>query len=179
MQARQHRSGPNVALWPLVRRVGWLLLALALLPADMRPAQASEPNVILEVQVAEGRVVGLSLDDLRALPLTEFETSTVWTLGVDTYSGVLLRDLLQHLGHVPDHGPVTVRALDGYSAVIEPALITEQAPLVSFLRNGAPMPVRDRGPIWLIFPYDQDTNYRTESIYAKSVWQVRAIEIKP
>ena len=155
-----------------------MALILGLWQLGIGTAKASEPDVILEVQLGPGAIIGFTLEGLRALPLTEFETSTVWTQGVDSYAGVLLLDLLHHIGHTPVRGAVNVRALDGYSAGIDATLITDQAPLLSFLRNGSPMSVRDQGPVWLIFPYDHNPAFRTESIYAKSVWQVRSIEVE-
>jgi len=155
-----------------------LALFLALWQLVIASAKASEPDIILEVQLGEEAIIGFTLEDLRALPLTEFETSTVWTQGIDSYAGVLLLDLLHHIGHTPVRGAINVHALDGYSAGIDADLITEQAPLLSFLRNASPMSVRDQGPIWLIFPYDHNSAFRTESIYAKSVWQVRSLEVQ-
>lgn len=155
-----------------------LALILGLWQFGIAGAKASEPDIILEVQLGEETIIGFTLEDLRALPLTEFETSTVWTQGVDSYAGVLLIDLLRRIGHTTVRGAVNVRALDGYSAQIDANLITEEAPLLSFLRNGNPMSVRDQGPVWLIFPYDHNPAFRTESVYAKSVWQVRSIEVQ-
>lgn len=113
------------------------------------------------------------------LPRTQFETTTVWTDASDLYEGVLLRDLLTHLDVdlSASGGRVIVEALDGYSAEIEFGQISDEAPLLAFLRNGKPMPRRAQGPYWLIFPYDHDPQYRTESIYAQSVWQVTRLTI--
>ena len=121
----------------------------------------------------------LSHADLAALPLTEFVTSTVWTEGVDRYTGVLLRDLLHHHGIEAESGAgrVYLAAIDGYSAVIEFDDITERAPMLAFLRNGDIMPLRRQGPFWLIFPYDDDAAFRTETIYALSVWQVDTVRV--
>ncbi len=162
----------------LAVRFQMLALILGLCQLGSAGARATQPDTILEVQLGEGKIIGFTLDDLLALPVTEFETSTVWTQGIDHYAGVLLLDLLHHIGHEPVRGAVNVRALDGYSARIDASLVTEEAPLLSFLRNGRPMSVRDQGPVWLIFPYDHDPAFRTESIYAKSVWQVRFLEVR-
>lgn len=127
-----------------------------------------------------GERVSVDLTAEPALfPRTRFETSTVWTETSDLYEGVLLKDLLAYLGanlSAPS-GRVVVEALDGYSAEIEFGLITEEAPLLAFLRNGHLMPRRAQGPYWLIFPYDHDARYRTESVYAQSVWQVTRLTI--
>lgn len=127
-----------------------------------------------------GAELHLQLSDLAALPRTEFVTSTVWTEQEDLYTGVLLLDLLRHHGIDPAYGTgqVIVGALDGYSATIEFEMITPEAPMLAYHRNGAPMSPRAQGPFWMIFPYDLDAQYRTETIYAKSVWQVDSLRIE-
>ena len=39
------------------------------------------------------------------------------------------------------------------------------------------MTLRDKGPLWLVYPYDADTAYQSEVIYARSVWQLDRIEV--
>ncbi len=123
----------------------------------------------------------VTLTELSELPQHSYHTSTVWTEGVHAFSGVLLRDLLDHLGVPlgPDGGHVVLDALDGYTARIEADLITDSAPLLSFLRDGKPLPRREQGPFWLIFPYDDDPAFRTEAIYARSVWQIVSMTVIP
>jgi hypothetical protein len=50
-------------------------------------------------------------------------------------------------------------------------------PLLATLANGEPMSVRDKGPVWMLFPYDDVAAYRTEQTYARSIWQLNRIEI--
>lgn len=117
-------------------------------------------------------------DEARGLKRAEYETSTVWTEGVARYEGVLLKELLAHLEiDITAPGAVTLVALDGYSARLNFSDITPEAPLLAFLRDGAPMSRREQGPYWLIFPYDQDARYRTETVYALSVWQISRLII--
>lgn len=154
------------------------LFALVTLVLSVLPGQA-EPSASFTLHLPDGTSVALSTEDLENLPITEFVTSTVWTDAVDRYSGVLLHDLLGHFDVAPAaaHGKIEVAAIDGYSATIGFDVITERAPMLAFQRNGAPMPMRSQGPFWLIFPYDDDPVYRTESIYALSVWQVQNVTI--
>lgn len=121
-----------------------------------------------------------TVPDLVELGLTEFTTSTVWTQGVDVYSGVLLSDLLSELGadlNASD-GSVTLEAMDGYSATISFDTMLRTRPLLAFLRNNRPMSVRSQGPFWLIFDYDSDARLRTETHYAKSVWQISRLIVE-
>lgn len=113
---------------------------------------------------------------LEALPRHEFTTSTVWTEGVSHYSGVLLRDLLAAVG-AQGHS-LTAHAIDGYSATMPLDSVADDGPLVAFLRDGAPMSVRQRGPLWIVFPYDDNPAYRNDTTYGRSVWQLTRIEIE-
>ncbi len=129
----------------------------------------------LEIFLAENEPpIIKKVPDLVDLGLTEFTTSTVWTKGVDVYSGVLLADLLTALGIDlrARNGSVTLEAMDGYSATIAFETILGTHPLLAFHRNHRPMSVRSQGPFWLVFDYDSDVRLRTETLYALSVWQV-------
>ncbi len=43
--------------------------------------------------------------------------------------------------------------------------------------NGETMPVRRKGPLWIVYPYDSDEAYRSEAIYSRSIWQLDRIEV--
>ncbi|OZA14153.1 MAG: hypothetical protein B7Y02_04980, partial [Rhodobacterales bacterium 17-64-5] len=51
-------------------------------------------------------------------------------------------------------------------------------PILAYEMDGAPMNVRDKGPIWVIYPYDDDSAWRTGTTYARSVWQLDRIDAK-
>lgn len=112
---------------------------------------------------------------LKHLPATEFTTSTIWTAGVATYSGVSLSTLLAQLDT-----PVTaIRALSisDFAAEIPRSEIEHSAPIIAYARDGLPMTRREKGPLWLLYPYDSSEKYQTEVIYARSVAQLDRIEI--
>jgi len=53
----------------------------------------------------------------------------------------------------------------------------EDGPLLAYLRNGETMSVRDKGPVWLIFPFDDEPKFQNEEYYSRSIWQLDQIEI--
>ena len=114
---------------------------------------------------------------LAALPRHSFRTSTIWTGGVETFSGVELQTLLDRLG-VSD-GTLKITAINDYSVQIPVAEVQAGGALLADLRDGKPMAVRDKGPIWLVYPYDSDAEFRNEVIYSRSVWQVDRVEVLP
>lgn len=160
---------------------GSVAIALFLLLAAVQDAAAT----LLDVKVGgETIVLDLVTDLPPGLPLTSYRTNTVWTEDADLYTGVLLRDLLHHLGvdsmradSMRAGTSVTFHALDGYSATLNYQMLHDDRPLLAFLRNDAPMARREHGPYWLIFDYDSDARFRTETYYALSVWQIERIVI--
>ena len=103
----------------------------------------------------------------------EFTTSTIWTERPVTFTGVALLDLIRESGF---QGP-TVRAyaINDYVIDIPVDSLTEDAPIVAYLIDGEPFGVRNRGPFWIVYPYDADPAFRTEAVYARSIWQLRAL----
>ncbi|MCA0869678.1 molybdopterin-dependent oxidoreductase [Seohaeicola saemankumensis] len=111
---------------------------------------------------------------LQALPTAEFETTTIWTDGVMRFTGVPLSALLKHLEIAS--GSVRAQAINDYSVEIPLDEITEDVPIVAYFLNGEPMSRREKGPLWVVYPYDQDADYRSEIVYSRSIWQLDRIE---
>ena len=45
-------------------------------------------------------------------------------------------------------------------------------------RNGEYMPIRDKGPLFIIYPYDGNPELKNQKYYSRSVWQVARIDVK-
>lgn len=170
------RPAPRTAFRLLAAAALALVTAPAL--ADGFAAPAGEVILTLGGSIGQTNAGGaLSLDRglLETLPQHEFATSTIWTDGVVTFRGVLLRDLLQAAGATG--GTVTLTALNDYSISMPAADALAEGPLLAFLMNGEPMSVRDKGPVWLVYPYDAAPRFRSEQTYARSIWQLDRIEV--
>lgn len=123
---------------------------------------------------AQGRAQ-FDLAMLKALGVERFATSTIWTDGVSVYEGVPLRAVLQAVGA---HGEmITLTAINDYSVTFPSAEVSEGVPILAFRRDGTPMSIRDKGPIWLVYPYDSSPAYRTEQVYSRSVWQLDRLRL--
>ncbi|MFN7267824.1 MAG: molybdopterin-dependent oxidoreductase [Cereibacter sp.] len=154
------------------------LLSAAAARADSLPAPQGDVILTVSGAITNTNDDGTARFDmalLDSLPQHSFATSTIWTEGVDTYEGVLLTDLLDALGAT---GPnLLAKALNDYEISFPVADATAEGPLLAYRTNGEPMSVREKGPIWLIFPYDDVEAFRTEQTYARSIWQLDRIVI--
>lgn len=122
-----------------------------------------------------GGQIELDVGRLEALGTTEVETSSIWTEGVHLYRGVALRTLADHLGMTTQ--TFRLHALNDYAVEFPIAEMTAEVPVLAFEMDGAPMSVREKGPVWLIYPYDLDADYRTDTVYSRSIWQLDRIDV--
>lgn len=115
------------------------------------------------------------LEMLRKLETHEVVTSTIWTEGVHSFRGVSLGVLLEHLGA---HGTaIEARALNDYAVEIPLSEIADGAPLIAFEMDGSVMSRREKGPLWVIYPFDDGPQYRSEVIFSRSIWQLDRIAV--
>lgn len=112
---------------------------------------------------------------LKALPQTSFTTSTIWTKGTHRFTGVKLADLLTAVQAEGD--TLIATALNDYE-VSMPLDEVRNGALVAYAMDGEAMSVRDKGPLWLVYPYDADPSYQSETIYARSIWQLHRIHVE-
>ena len=117
----------------------------------------------------------LSLAELDALEQVSFETSTIWTEENVEFSGVPLALILQQLEL--SGSTLRMTALNDYAVEMPFAEIEESYPIIATRMDGNTMKVRDKGPYWVVYPYDSDPKYQTETTYARSIWQLRSIAV--
>lgn len=147
--------------------------AQSALAEDAMPPLLSISGVVMETTEDPG--ISLTIADLRALPETTIETSTIWTDGMHSFTGVALVDLMEELS--VDDGTLIATAINDYAVEIPVSDAVEGGPIIAYLMDGNEMRVRDKGPLWVIYPYDSDAAYRTEVIYSRSIWQLDRLEI--
>ncbi|MBR2655613.1 MAG: oxidoreductase [Loktanella sp.] len=126
---------------------------------------------------ADGRSVSFTYEELLALPQTEFRTGTIWTSDVDSYAGPTLAAVLD--AAEVSHGDLRIYAINDYNVEFPADKISTDAPVLAVQVNGKPFSIREKGPIWLLFPFDDDDSYRTEDHFALSVWQLQQIDVSP
>lgn len=113
---------------------------------------------------------------LQDMDPIQIETTTIWTEGPQVFEGVLLSRLIDELG--AEGSVIAASALNDYTVEIPLSDAVPDGPILAFAQNGAPLSVRDKGPLWVIYPYDSKAEYHSELIYARSIWQVKRMEFR-
>lgn len=150
-------------------------LTAALVLCLAQPALADETVLTLSGAVSQDTPLTFDMAALKDLDATRFETTTIWTEGTQTFEGVSLATLLDHVGAAD--GTIRATALNDYAVTIPTADAVADGPIIAYARNGDAMSVRDKGPLWIVYPFDDNQTYRTEEYYSRSIWQLDRIEI--
>lgn len=161
--ARTHHSRAFVVLFMLL--LGWHTPAFAQSVMALQVTASS----------SEFEPMELSLANLDAMEQVSFRTTTIWTDGEVTFSGVPLKALLASVG--ADGSAVEMVALNDYKVVMPMAALEDGAPIIATRMDGDTMSVRDKGPYWIVFPYDRDPKYQAETIYSFSIWQLNRLKV--
>ena len=151
------------------------IAAFSLITLVATPLQASPMSDVLMTVTTQDGSREYDLAALEALPQTSFKTSTIWTEGEQEFTGVLLSDLLEDAGIT--EGSVMATAINDYAVEIPVDEIDDIAPIVAYHLNGETMSVRDKGPLWIVYPYDLSVDYQTEINYSRSIWQLDRITL--
>ncbi len=165
-------------------RLAWIVVALAVMTSAARAAEPlprPEGKVILRV---EGKIAHVNVGDaaefdramLEGLGLATLRTTTAWTEGVVTFEGVRARDLLAAVGARGD--AVRAEALNGYGVDIPMSDFAQYGVLLALKMNGKYMRVRDKGPIWIVYPRDEYSELDTVQTNGKWVWQLHRLRVK-
>lgn len=116
------------------------------------------------------------IEMLAALPQHQIVTHTPWHQGPQTFGGPLLRDLLAEVG--ASGRRLIAVALNDYRCEIPIEDTVQFDVVLARLHNGEAMRVRDKGPLFIVYPFDSDPQLRSERYYARSAWQLRRLIVQ-
>lgn len=175
-------------MFPMNRqRRGWLVTSAAWgfaatgLPVRAQNNPAAAPRVILTVtgkvqKRGAAETIDFDMAALEKLPQTSFSTKTPWYELPRKFTGVLLKDLLASLG-----GSGTIlkaMALNNYRVEIPAEDWLQHGAMLAYLLDDKPMPVREKGPLVIIYPFTDRREVRTALHYSRAVWQLRSLELQ-
>ena len=123
----------------------------------------------------EGDVALFDRSMLEALGLQGFATKTPWYDEVTRFDGVLMRTLMRSVA--ASGSRVIATALNDYTTSIPITDFEQYDVLLALKRNGTYMPVRDKGPLFIVYPFDSDKLLRTQTYYGRCAWQINQLVI--
>lgn len=158
-----------------------LLVAMspAVSVADELPTPSNEIVLTIKGNIQNTNTDGAAefdLDMLAAMSQATIETETPWTDGTLTFKGVTLGALFEAVG--VNGTTVQARALNDYSIDFPIADADAHSMLMAVTVDGEFMKVRDKGPLWIVYPWSDNPALDSAEIRRRSVWQLRELIIQ-
>lgn len=166
----------------LSRRTCLTALAATLLPAGVAYSQDKPAGrVVLTISGAvtqpnDGANRSFDMKMLEALPQTTFSTRSPWYGQATSFTGPLMRDVLAAAG--AKGTTIVAVALNDYKVEIPFEDAVRHDLILARLMDGKPMPVRDKGPLFVIYPFDAKPELKAEQYYNRSIWQLRQLQVR-
>lgn len=171
------RTSFSVAL-----QASFLFVVLGLASAqasELLPSPSGSPVLRISGQVENTNRSGSAAFDmamLREVGVSRLRTSTPWTQGRPEFTGVLISDLLKTVG--AKGRKVVAVALNDYRVEIPLSDFTRYPVLLAYQMDGKRLKVRDKGPLWIIYPRDDYAELDSKPMQARWVWQVKELKIQ-
>ena len=155
-------------------------LLLVSAPAEATTLQTPKGKPILRIggKITEHNVgdeAVFDIDGLAALGTKTFTTSTPWTDKVATWEGVLLSVLMDAVGATGTI--IRATALNDYVVDVPMQGLREEGGILAMCRDGKPMPISDKGPLFILYPFDGDAALRQQSVYMRCAWQIARLDV--
>lgn len=164
---RRQALGATMALGAGLPGLGWAL---------SKPSAA----VVLTVKgkgvnVNDAGAAQFDMAMLERMPQRSTTTKTPWYEGPKKFTGPLLRDVLAAAGAKG----TTLRAvaLNDYKVDIPFDDAQKFDVVMARLLDDKPMPVREKGPLFIIYPFDEKPELRVPQYFSRCAWQLRTLEV--
>jgi hypothetical protein len=123
----------------------------------------------------DGKAV-FDIASLEKLGMVSFQTSSPWYNGRTTFTGIPLQKLMDYVG--AKGSIVKVTALNDYTTVIPLNDFKKYNVILAVKINGEYMRIRDKGPFFIVYPYDSLPELNNQIFYSRSAWQVNRMSIE-
>ena len=161
-----------------------ILTTIALLlfanTAIARDLAMPEGDVLLTVTgaIENTNANGVAVFDremIEAIAQRDTTTKTPWFDSARTFSGPLGHALLDAVG--ASGKTLRIYALNEYSADVPAQDFRSHAVILATHIDGEVIRVREKGPLFLIYPFDEAPELFNEVYFGRSVWQIARIEV--
>ncbi|WP_206664813.1 oxidoreductase [Dankookia rubra] len=147
--------------------------------ASSLPQPSERPLLTISGKIAntnKGDTAQFDRPMLEALGMSGFETMTPWYPGPVRFDGVRMDRLLEVIGASGDR--VLAYALNDYATELPVSDFATYGVLLALKRDGEYMPVRDKGPLFIVYPFDSRPELKHQRFYSRSAWQLARLDVR-
>lgn len=126
----------------------------------------------------EAQTIEYTDEEILALDQVEIATDNDYVDETAVFSGPRLRDVFgdQEIG---SEDMIRLRALNDYSTEMPASEALDYDVILALSMNGERLSVRDKGPIWVIYPMSEHEELREPRFNDRLVWQLSSVELLP
>ena len=170
----------------MLQRIQWKCLVLfgifaSTISFDALALPKPSGKVILTIT---GKVADKNSDDgaqfdlamLQKLPAQSFTTKTPWDKSPVKFKGALLRDVLA--AAKASGTALKAVALNDYQTSIPVEDATKFDMIIAYEMNDQPIPVRTKGPLFIVYPFDTKAELQSTRFYERSAWQLKLLKVE-
>ncbi len=133
-------------------------------------------DTFLKIQTDE-KVIEISSSAFEALEAIEYETTTDWTDGRNHFKGPLIREVIASAGIDPTSlDTIQAKAANDYTVAIPVSDIVKYDVILATEMDGKRLTLRDKGPIWAVYPRDNHAELNEPKFNTRWIWQL--VELK-
>ena len=113
---------------------------------------------------------------LDALPQHSFVSATPWLKNPATFTGPLLKDVLQALKAQGTN--LKALALNDYKVDIPLDDALKFDVILTRKVDGQVLTVREKGPIFVMYPFERFPQLKTDTYYSRCIWQLKSLRVE-
>jgi hypothetical protein len=121
--------------------------------------------------IHDDATIEYDLAALQALPQTEYTTENGFIDNTSLFSGPLLRDVLE-LSDLLDEDTITLKAANDYEISYPVSDATDYDVIIATKMDGDEMSVREKGPLWLMYPFSDFPELSDGIFKSRIIWQL-------
>jgi hypothetical protein len=116
------------------------------------------------------------MEMVEKLPQRTFTTMTPWDKQPIAFTGPLLRDVLA--AAKASGTLLKAVALNDYQTSVPFEDAQKFDVILAHKMNGKSIPVKTKGPLFIVYPYDSSPELRSAIYYERSAWQLKSLTIE-
>jgi len=139
-------------------------------------AIAGEDVYLSLTNVSDGAVVELTEDDLLAMEQFTVFTENEFVDGLVEFTGPLARDVIAFL-NASEIGTLKLTAVNDYAVEVPMSDLLEYDVIFAMTQNGTRFSIRDKGPIWVIYPMSENVELQDRVYNDRLIWQLVKVDV--
>lgn len=142
------------------------------------PTAAFSETILTIVDGRDEVVKTYTLDELDALEQTSYETTNAFIDERSLFSGPLVRTVLGDAQlEVEPGSSLEMKAVNDYAVTVPVDDIREYDVILATRRDGTIMSVREKGPIWVMYPISDHEELTDEIYNSRLIWQLKTLKV--